>query len=243
MKRLYPMTQKEQDFAVEHFALVADFLSFHQLPENEYYDVVIFGYMEAVQKQCRNPVNPEQQNFTALARICMKSAFCREVRDRCREKRNPDRPVFSLDTPLSDSEDSTLHNLLADVTQNPEKSSEAKDLLERAFSVATPDERRIAELYAIGYTLAEIAGITGFRIKQVVYRLQNFREKARSYWTTGEALNKKAQYIRNHHDEFCAKERARWAANKEVINARRRARTAAKKAASNVTSIENGPAT
>ena len=44
-----PLTKEQQDFAAEHHGLVYKFLNDNHLPEDEFYDVVIFGYLKAVQ--------------------------------------------------------------------------------------------------------------------------------------------------------------------------------------------------
>ena len=43
-----PMSQAQQLFAEEHHNLVYAFLKEKKLPEDEYYDVVVFGYLQAV---------------------------------------------------------------------------------------------------------------------------------------------------------------------------------------------------
>ena len=43
-----PMTPAQQLFAEEHHNLVYAFLNEKKLPEDEYYDVVVFGYLQAV---------------------------------------------------------------------------------------------------------------------------------------------------------------------------------------------------
>lgn len=71
MRRLYPLTPEEQEFAAIHIDLVDTFLRRERLDPNEYYDIVIFGYLEAVQKQHREPIEEERQNFNALAKsVC-----------------------------------------------------------------------------------------------------------------------------------------------------------------------------
>lgn len=62
MRRLYPLTPEEQEFAAIHIDLVDTFLRRERLDPNEYYDIVIFGYLEAVQKQHREPIEEERQN-------------------------------------------------------------------------------------------------------------------------------------------------------------------------------------
>ena len=55
MRALRPMTQEERDFAEQHHNLVIDFLRYRRLPMDEFYDVVIFGYLSAVQQYIRTP--------------------------------------------------------------------------------------------------------------------------------------------------------------------------------------------
>lgn len=43
-----PMTPAQQLFAEAHHNLVYAFLNEKKLPEDEYYDVVVFGYLQAV---------------------------------------------------------------------------------------------------------------------------------------------------------------------------------------------------
>lgn len=52
-----PMTPAQQLFAEAHHNLVYAFLNEKKLPEDEYYDVVVFGYLQAVihPRQNRSP--------------------------------------------------------------------------------------------------------------------------------------------------------------------------------------------
>ena len=85
MRALRPMTQEERDFAEQHHNLVIDFLRYRRLPMDEFYDVVIFGYLSAVQQYIRNP--PAGVNFKAMAFRAMKDAVLREGEYHSRAKR------------------------------------------------------------------------------------------------------------------------------------------------------------
>ena len=50
MKIEIPLTDEQKDFAAENHGLVYAFLNAHDLDENEFYDVVIFGYLRAVRR-------------------------------------------------------------------------------------------------------------------------------------------------------------------------------------------------
>ena len=56
MRALQPRTQEEREFAEQHHDLVIDFLRYRCLSVNDFYDIVIFGYLSAVQQYFRNPL-------------------------------------------------------------------------------------------------------------------------------------------------------------------------------------------
>lgn len=48
MRALRPMTTEEREFAEQEHQIVIDFLRCKRLPMDDFYDVVIFGYLSAV---------------------------------------------------------------------------------------------------------------------------------------------------------------------------------------------------
>ena len=50
MRKIQPLTPKEQLYAEKHHEMIYHFLSHYQLDETEYYDVVVFGYLAAIQE-------------------------------------------------------------------------------------------------------------------------------------------------------------------------------------------------
>ena len=180
MRRLYPLTPEEQDFAERNFYLVSDFLSYHRLPEADYYDIVIFGFLESVQKHFRKPCAPECQNFPALARVNMRWAICEECRRQSCENRRANRDALSLDNPLTDNDENfTLFSVLADETRNPAALIEEHDAINQILSVGTESEREVIKLLALEYKAAEIGAILGITISKVWRLTLDFRHKAR----------------------------------------------------------------
>ena len=115
MRALRPMTQEERDFAEQHHDLVIDFLHYRYLPMDDFYDVVIFGYLSAVQQYFRNP--PAGVAFKAMAFRAMKDAVLREGEYHARTKR------CGTTVGLDDVE-------LTDPRQDTERRVESKALLE-----------------------------------------------------------------------------------------------------------------
>ena len=55
MSKLHEMTPLQKQFAEEHQNVVFRFLNQKGLPADDYYDIVIFGYLQAVQEYDENP--------------------------------------------------------------------------------------------------------------------------------------------------------------------------------------------
>jgi len=136
------MTQEEREFAEQHHNLVLDFLRYRHLPMDDFYDVVIFGYLSAVQQYFRSP--PPNVAFKAMAFRAMKDSILREGEYHARTKRCG--TTVSLD-------DTAIH----DPTQDTERQIEGKSLLEQAASIATPKEAKIIGLLLDGFVLREAA--------------------------------------------------------------------------------------
>lgn len=92
--KLRPLEPHERDMAEEHHGLVLKFLAVNRLPMEDYYDVVIFRYLLAVEKWfCR----PElyRYGFASIAWAAMSSALSHE-----REKQRRRPQTVSLEEPI-----------------------------------------------------------------------------------------------------------------------------------------------
>lgn len=142
MRALRPMTQEEREFAEQKHDLVIDFLRYRRLSVNDFYDIVIFGYLSAVQQYFRNP--PVGVDFKAMAFRAMKDAVLRDGEYHARAKR------CGITVSLDDVE-------LTDHRQDTEQRIEGKALLEQAASVATLNEAKIIRFLLDGFALHEAA--------------------------------------------------------------------------------------
>lgn len=75
--KLRPLTPWERDMAEEHHSLVLRFLQVHRLSMEDYYDVVIFRYLLAVENWSRK-VSPVPGGFPAIAWAAMSIALTKE---------------------------------------------------------------------------------------------------------------------------------------------------------------------
>ena len=164
MRALRPMTQEEREFAEQNHDLVIDYLRRKRLPMDDYYDIVIFGYLSAIQQYFRNP--PAGVEFKAMAFRAMKDTVLRDREYNTRAKRCGS--IVSLDT-----------DTIPDPKQDVERQTERKALLEQAASVATPREAKIIRFLVDGFALREAARFLKMPKAAAVSCMEDFYRRAR----------------------------------------------------------------
>ncbi|MCI8479115.1 MAG: hypothetical protein HFE97_12415 [Oscillospiraceae bacterium] len=242
MSKMEPLAVEEQEMAEQYFYLVDKFLKREHLDPNEYYDVVIFGYLQAIQRECRNPNPPEKKNIYGLIEVCMKRAVLMEWRRQYQDMRKSDRESLSLDCVPADTDNGefSLYDVVADTRQNTVVQVETQDLTERVLAVATPREREAINLACLGYKTHEIAEILGIARNTASRILYNFRVKAKAVRDDREVIrslqwarDKKKVQARNrayreaHREELLEKQRACNHAHPEKIREKKRVYRAA----------------
>ena len=160
MRALRPMIKEERGFAEQHHELVIDFLRCKRLPMDDFYDIVIFGYLSAVQQYFRNP--PAGVKFKA-----MKDSILRDGEYNARAKRCA--YIISLD-------DMNVQ----DPKQDTERQIEDKALLEQVVSVATPKEAKIISFLMDGFALREAAQRLKMPKAVAVSCMENFYCRAKA---------------------------------------------------------------
>ena len=165
MRALRPMTQEEREFAEQNHDLVIDYLRRKRLPMDDYYDIVIFGYLSAVQQYFRNP--PAGVEFKAMAFRAMKDTVLRDGEYNTRAKRCGS--IVSLDT-----------DAIPDPKQDVERQTERKALLEQAASVATPREAKIIRFLVDGFALREAARFLKMPKAAAVSCMEDFYHRAKT---------------------------------------------------------------
>ena len=165
MRALRPMIKEERGFAEQHHELVIDFLRCKRLPMDDFYDIVIFGYLSAVQQYFRNP--PAGVKFKAMAFRAMKDSILRDGEYNARAKRCA--YIISLD-------DMNVQ----DPKQDTERQIEDKALLEQVVSVATPKEAKIISFLMDGFALREAARRLKMPKAVAVSCMENFYCRAKA---------------------------------------------------------------
>lgn len=163
------MATEEREFAEQNHGLVTEFIRKKCLPMNDFYDIVIFGYLSAVQQYFRDP--PAGVEFRAMAFRAMKDSVLRDSEYRARAKRSG--VTVSLDGMSG-------HDIISDSRQDTARQVEGKALLEQAARVATPRESKIINLLIDGFALHEAARLLKMPRAAAVGCMESFYCRARA---------------------------------------------------------------
>jgi len=155
------LTEEQSAFAEKHHHVVMDFLRRKRLPESEFYDVVIFRYLRAVQLYCINP-QLRRCKFEAIAFKAMDW----QMKSYWRKAYKTLDKTLSLDSQLAGG-GLTLHDVVpADDSDAGEAACDT--LTAEALLAALSDEQHtLLGLRLDGYSVKEIAGRMGMSCAQV----------------------------------------------------------------------------
>lgn len=140
------LTERQRKFAEENHSVLESFLRYRHLPFDEYYDIVIFRFLRAVQ-QYDEREDLRKYTFKTIAEYHMRSALYNYFKKQNRERQNT---VFmSLDYPISNGE-FTFGDTIAD------ERVDVCGLVCRKLS-RTPSEYRLSHRYSISPAVRQAA--------------------------------------------------------------------------------------
>lgn len=149
-----PLTNDQRKLAEENHDLVYAFLQYNHLPESTYYDIVIFGYLCAVQEYSENP-KLHRYSFTTIAWKKMQRELTDYYKYLSREKRSVQ--IVSLQESSSDNNSAPLYEEI--IGQQDELMEKLEmDLLLHALAAKLPHRQmRIIRMKLAGAKMHEIA--------------------------------------------------------------------------------------
>lgn len=109
---LKPLTPEERAVAEQNYWIVGSFLKAQRLPQDEWFDVVIFRYLLTVEKWFRQP-ELYRYEFTTIAWSAMRSAVGNE-----RRKQGKQIKTVSLDDPIPGTDGLTYGDIITEDNLN-----------------------------------------------------------------------------------------------------------------------------
>lgn len=172
MKNLRPLTLEEQNFAVENHNLVYAFLHEKDLPEDTFYDVVIFGYMRAVQEY----VFDLQVRVYAFSTIAWKRME-NSVSNYCRYLASPVRSatMVSFFSPIAADADLTWEDILYRKDESA-LAFETRILMENLEKKLPKKEMKIIRMKVAGCKMHEIAKREHLTFQEINELLANCKD-------------------------------------------------------------------
>ena len=170
MMQEVPLTAEQRDFATEHHNLVYSFLNENQLSEDDYYDVVIFGYLNAV-KDYFSRSNLQKYAFSTIAWRYMYRKLSNDYKRQSCPKRNASvlsihvssyENVYALENKLA-APDTLMEDLEADL------------LLHELAGRVSKEQMRIVRMKSDGYSVRDIARRQQTTTKRVQELLEEIR--------------------------------------------------------------------
>ena len=160
-----PLTPLERDFAAENHNLVYKFLKDYRLSEDEYYDIIVFGYLKAV-KRYNSDSNLQQIGFSTIAWKSM----LRELSNHNTTKNRQKRTAKTISLQAMDDNVSTAGEF-----DGLPPELELQLLLHALAGKTSQRQQDILRLRGFGYPLKRIAKKQGVSIRCVKQELDNAR--------------------------------------------------------------------
>jgi RNA polymerase sigma-70 factor (ECF subfamily) len=173
MSKLQHLTDSQREFAAEHHELVIRFLRRRRLDMNEYYDVVVFGYLSAVQQYDQRPELREYK-FGTIAGKRMHASLWNHYRSLYAAKRGE--IPLSLDARYGEGAalSETVPSPGASVIEYAEIREKWRDIQQ----YATPKQLQALRLRVVGYSGTEIGEVLHISPKTASGRICRLRRKA-----------------------------------------------------------------
>lgn len=172
--KLEPLTDLERKFATENHNLVYDFLHRHGYSLEIYYDIVIFGFLKAVQIYNRREDLRNKYAFPFISQQYMRSEIGNHCRTEDAKKRKPLGTVISLDAEYAKTEN--LYNCIGVADgKSPESEIVAMEQVTELLNSLSGTQRKIVKLKVDGYNSKEI--YSALEIKPSTYYVKVNRIK------------------------------------------------------------------
>lgn len=170
MSRLHEMTPLQRQFAEEHQDTVFRFLSHKNLSIEDYYDIVIFGYLQAVQEYDENPALSRFQ-FNTIAWTKMSDCLSKHYAYENKPKRKA--PTVSIYAVTNNG--LALDEVLPDRQKDIPTQTADRLLAMEILSCLTETEQQMVHLKADGLTCREIAEIFSTTVHSINGRFRRMR--------------------------------------------------------------------
>ena len=173
---MHTMTPRQRELATTAHNIIYAYLRDRNLPIEDYYDVVAFGFMEAVQQYDENKELAKKYKLSTIAYRKMDDKLSALRIYENRKKRKAD--VRSLEATLAGTENMCIADTVSNTEEGPAQEAEANVIYLKIEERATPAQRAAAQARAAGYTAQEAAELLGTTTSAIYNRINRFKAHA-----------------------------------------------------------------
>lgn len=152
--RIDPLTDEESRYAAEHYALIHRFLNKKRLPEEDFFDVVVFGYLRAVKRYLEEE-KLRKWDFSTIAWRAMRSSVSEYLTAQKRPCRNA--VICSLDRSSPEEPTFSLYEVIPNDDKPFSEELEEKLWETEMLSRLTREQRKLFFLWDSGFNDLQIA--------------------------------------------------------------------------------------
>ena len=167
------LTPKQKAFAEKNHNLIFSFLNENHLEDQDYYDIIVFGFLTAVVKYLTREDLMNRYAFSTIAYSSMRNSLSNHQKAQNRQKRKA--VTISLETSLSDDSQFSLYDTIPGIDALM-SDFETELLLHEIASRVSNQQFRIVRLKADGYGVRDIARKQHITMKTVSDILDSAKE-------------------------------------------------------------------
>lgn len=167
-----PLTREQREFATKWHNLIYTFLNEKRLSEEDYYDIVVFGFLRAVKRYFTEPAL-QQYSFSTIAWKNMRSCLSDYFKSQSCQKRNG--YTISLHTLTYGDEPVRLEEVIS-APDRLMMQLETELLLHDLARRATRQQMAVVHMRSAGYNVREIAKTQSIPMKKVQELLEEIRD-------------------------------------------------------------------
>jgi DNA-directed RNA polymerase specialized sigma24 family protein len=162
--KLVTLTPEQRQFAEEQHGLVAKFLRYRRLPESDFYDIVIFGFLKAVVEYREKPSLREKYKFSTIANRKMRDTLYTHYIWQNRQMRRGG--ALSLNAEVyADGDTLALQDTIAAPPDSLLLAIETTPLLRALAERISPREMELIRMKLYGYRTREISQLKHITMK------------------------------------------------------------------------------
>jgi RNA polymerase sigma-70 factor (ECF subfamily) len=165
-KELKKLSPAEKQFANDNYNLIMEFLRKEHLQPEQFFDIIIFEYLLSVQIYLNDTELQSRCSFAACSYMYMKRAIYRHFREQKAKKRCSD---AGADLSMEEIE-SYVGN-----TENV-SSLVYEETIKEVETILTEEQKEIFYGKLDGYSLKEIAQISGINVKRVYRQFAKIKD-------------------------------------------------------------------